>query len=126
VDHLSQGQLTAVTQVDHESEEVLIAFDPVSGDCVGMARYVRDPGDPKQAEFDIAVLDAWQRRGVGTVLSERVVRRATASGIHRLTAHMMVGDEPARRLLAHIAEAVTEQRDGGVLEIRARIREPQP
>ena len=25
VDHLSQGQLTAVTQVDHESEEVLIA-----------------------------------------------------------------------------------------------------
>jgi GNAT superfamily N-acetyltransferase len=68
------------------------------------------------------VADPWQGRGVGTALVERLAARARASGIERFSALILVGNEPARRLLAHVADVVSEHREGGTIEITAESR----
>jgi GNAT superfamily N-acetyltransferase len=123
IDHLSPGQLTELTHVDHESHEAMVAFDAATGEGIGVARYVRAPDDPAQAEFTCAVLDRWQRRGVGTALVQRLAARARAVGIERFTALIVVGNEPARRLVAHVAEVINEHRAGGTVEISGVSRE---
>jgi GNAT superfamily N-acetyltransferase len=117
IDHLSPARLTELTDVDHESHEAMVAFDAATGEGIGVARYVRAPEDPAQAEFTCAVLDRWQRRGVATALIERLAARARAVGIERFTAQTVVGYEPARRLVAHVADVISERRAGGTLEI---------
>jgi protein lysine acetyltransferase len=90
---------------------------------VGVARYIRDPGDPAHAEVACTVADAWQRRGVGSALIERLAARARAAGIERVSVRIVVGDEAARRLLGHVADEIGEHRDGGTVEIVARRRD---
>lgn len=122
VDHLSPRQLSYLTHVDHTSHEALGALDAMTGDGIGIARYVRDPGDPRLAEVAITVADAWQGRGVGTALLERLAERARAAGIERITARMLVGNDAARRLIARAADITHEQRGAGTLIVTARLR----
>src|SRR5262245_45889692 len=41
VEHLSRRELAALTHIDHESEEGMVALDPATGTCVAGARFVR-------------------------------------------------------------------------------------
>ena len=126
VEHLTGRQLTELTDVDHESHDALVAFDPASGECIGGARFVRAADDPSRAEFTCTVADRWQGRGVGTALVERLAARARKVGITRFAAVMIVGDEPARRLLRRVGREVTEHREGGTVEIVGEARDPPP
>jgi protein lysine acetyltransferase len=91
-----------------------------------VARYVRIAEDPTRAEVFCAVLDPWQHRGVGSALAERLAARARAAGIERCTVLIVLGNEPARRLLAQVAEEIGERRDGGMIDITARRRADAP
>jgi hypothetical protein len=122
IDRLTYEQLVALTDVDHESHEAIVALDAATGEGIGVARYVRVPDDPTRAEVACTILDPWQHRGVGSILAERLAARARAVGIERCTALVVLGDEPARRLLAHVAQEVGERRDGGTVDITARDR----
>ena len=126
VEHLTARQLTELTDVDHESHEALVALDPTSGECIGGARFVRAADDPSRAEFTCTVADRWRGRGVGTALVQRLAARARAVGIDRFAAVMIVGDEPARRLLRRVGREVTEHREGGTVEIVGEARDPPP
>ena len=121
--NLTPEQLDALTRVDHVSSEALVALDAATGDGVGLARYARDPRDPRRALLACTVTDAWQRRGIGTALVERLAARARAAGIEQFVAHTVVGDEPGRHLLAHVADHIVERRDGGMVKLSAR---PKP
>jgi GNAT superfamily N-acetyltransferase len=110
VSHLTHEQLVELTHVDHESREVLAAFDPATGEGIGVASYIRLPDDPACAEVACTVLDGWQHRGVGTALADRLAARARGAGIERCTALVVLGNEPARRLLAHVAGDRGERR----------------
>jgi RimJ/RimL family protein N-acetyltransferase len=122
VEHLTPRQLSELCDVDHDTHEGLIALTE-EGDCIGAARFVRDPRDPTRAEFTCTVVDAWQRRGVGTALAERLAARARALGVEHFVAVVLVGNEPARRLVHRIAGDVTEHREGGEIEITDPHRE---
>jgi GNAT superfamily N-acetyltransferase len=122
IDRLTYEQLVALTDVDHESNEALVAIDAATGEGVGVARYARVPDDPARAEVACTVVDPWQHRGVGSALAERLAARARAAGIERCTALVVLGDQPARRLLAHVADEIGTRRDGGTLDVTARPR----
>lgn len=122
VERLSADELSELTDVDHVSHEALVAFDAATGDGIGVARFIRVPEDPAQAEITCVVLDRWQHRGVGTALAERLAARARAVGIERFTALTIVGNEPARRLMAHVADSISEHRTGGIMEISGLSR----
>ena len=122
VDHFSPRELDELTHADHRTREALVALDPVAGEGVGIAGYVCDAHDPRGAEVTYLVTDAWQHRGVGTALLERLAARARAAGLERFTATTLVGSEDARRLLVHVADPVSEHREGGIVEITAQFR----
>jgi GNAT superfamily N-acetyltransferase len=117
-----QDEVAEILKIDHTRREALGAFEEESGVGVGMARYVRDPHDQAQADVTYLVADEWQRRGLGTMLLERLVARARDAGIERLTATFVVDDEAGPRLLAEVADPVNERRDGGILDVTARLR----
>jgi len=79
---LSESQLRYLTEVDHTDHEALIAFDPASGDGVGVARFVRLE-DRTEAEAAVTVVDDWQGRGLGTALCQLLAERAREEGIAR-------------------------------------------
>jgi L-amino acid N-acyltransferase YncA len=90
---LTAAELSYLTEVDHLDHEALVAGDR-RGQGLGVARYVRDREDPTSAEFAVVVCDAWQRRGLGSALSRRLVVRARAAGIHTLTAEHLADNQP--------------------------------
>ena len=122
IDHLSERQLAYLTDVDHERHEALIALDAATGEGVGIARFVRDPNDPTQAEVAVMVADPWQGRGVGSALIERLAARARAAGVERFTARMLIGNHAGHRLFVQVADEISEHEDAGTIELTARLR----
>jgi acetyl coenzyme A synthetase (ADP forming)-like protein len=90
---LSTAEVERFTVVDHTAREALVA---VAGDeIIGVARYDGAPGTT-DAEVAFVVDDAWQSRGVGTLLMEHLAVRARAEGFHRFIADTLMGN---RRML---------------------------
>jgi GNAT superfamily N-acetyltransferase len=109
---LDRRQLTYLTEVDHHDHEALLAIDVHTGTCTGVARFVRVGAEV--AEPAVAVVDRWQRRGLGTELVERLAERARAEGITRFSAVVLAENRDAIRLVETLGEA-TREADGGVL-----------
>jgi acetyltransferase len=82
LNELSPAMLARFTQVDYDREMALVAIDETGSGraIVGVARYTMEPGR-ESAEFAIVVADAWQKRGVGRVLMDRLVGCARARGL---------------------------------------------
>ncbi|MCP2322754.1 GNAT superfamily N-acetyltransferase [Hamadaea flava] len=82
------------------------------GRLVAMASLAGDP-----AEAAILVEDAWQRRGIGTLLAHRLA--VTASG--KILAHVLAGNQPAARTIRRLqadgtlGAATFVGRDGSLL-----------
>lgn len=100
---LNATDLRYLTDVDHSNHEAIIAFEPESGDTVGVARYVRSE-DPASAEVAVTVDDEWQGRGVATALLEQLVPRARDSGIERFLALILEENEAAVELFKQVSE----------------------
>jgi RimJ/RimL family protein N-acetyltransferase len=99
---LSEAELEYLSDVDHRAHEALAAVDPIDGALVGVARYVPAPDESGSADVSIAVIDAWQGQGVGTLLGRRLLRRAQANGIARLTATTFADNGRARAVLRQL------------------------
>jgi GNAT superfamily N-acetyltransferase len=63
---------------------------------------IRSTTDPRSAEVAIAVVDAWQGRGLGTALLEALSDRAREEGVQRFTASVLVSNSPMLDLLREI------------------------
>ncbi|MEA2399367.1 MAG: hypothetical protein QOK25_2923 [Thermoleophilaceae bacterium] len=83
---LTPEDLAYLTEVDHNRHEAIVGIDPFEGRAVGVARYVRVPGNRECAEVAVAVVDEWQHRGVATALMNALSQRARETGIKRFTA----------------------------------------
>jgi RimJ/RimL family protein N-acetyltransferase len=87
---LSEADIQYLVDVDHRRHEAWLALDP-HGHAVAVARYVRPPGDRESAEVAVVVVDDWHRRGLATVLLDRLTERARENGIQRYT--MIVSED---------------------------------
>src|SRR5207247_221841 len=87
---LSAEQLRYLTEVDQVNHLAWIALDPaLAGEpAVGVARCIRVPEDPAMAEVAVTVLDAYQGRGLGTLLLGLLSRSAAAQGIRTFRAYV--------------------------------------
>lgn len=93
---LSPADLELLSRVD-ANHHVLVAF--ADGEPIGIARLVREDDT---AEVAFAVADAWQARGVGTLLVERLAADARAAGIRRFTADIAPDNLPSHALLRRL------------------------
>ena len=84
--HLSPRMLARFTQLDYDRELALVAvFD---GEFIAVGRYAPD-ADGLTAEFALAVGDAWQGKGVGRALLERLCDAARDAGYQALYGHIL-------------------------------------
>ena len=112
---LSAAELRYFTDVDHHDHEALAAVDQAGGHGVGIARYIRDAGDPQAAEIAVTIVDDWQGRGLGTQLLAQLSDRARSEGIRRFTALADAGNVAVAALLRN-AGARLLHRGRGTIE----------
>ena len=104
---LSERGLAFFTDVDHHDHEALVAVAPGSGQLVGVARFIRNPAEPDQAEAALTVIDSWQQRGLGTALLRELAQRAAEEGIRHFTAEILAENRPMLTLARRLGPAET-------------------
>src|ERR687894_1003370 len=91
-------RLTRICFIDYDREMALVAehADPETGEreIMGVARLSRNGADPSEAEFSVLVSDRFQRRGVGTLLVERLLEVGRAENLRRITAEILLDNRP--------------------------------
>lgn len=118
---LTPGELAALTEIDHVDHEAFGAIDPVTGQGVGVARYVRDAERPHVAEPAVVVVDAWQGRGLGAKLLRRLCDHATANGIRIFSAPLLASNEAIIALFEQFGEVIGKREEGPVLELDVEL-----
>src|SRR4051812_41430722 len=83
---LTKADLDQLLDVDHHDREALLAIDPSNAEGIAVARYAPVPGAPHVVEVAVTVTDAWQGRGLGTLLTALLVERAREEGVVALRA----------------------------------------
>lgn len=84
MDRLTESETRYLTQIDYVDHFAWVAL--ADGVGIGVARYIRDLEDRETAEAAIVVADAWQRRGVATILLSLLGESAWGQGIRHLSA----------------------------------------
>jgi len=72
---------TEVDQVNHVAIAVGGGVDADGGPCMGVGRYTRLVECPDHAEIALTVLDAYQKRGIGTLLLAGLSYCARLNGV---------------------------------------------
>jgi RimJ/RimL family protein N-acetyltransferase len=100
VSELSPEQLRHLTEVDQVNHLAWIALDPaLPGEpAVGVARCIRLPTEPHTAEVAVTVLDAYQGRGLGTLLLGVLSQAAAAQGIRCYRAYVQEDNDAMLRI----------------------------
>jgi GNAT superfamily N-acetyltransferase len=82
---LSTRELVYFTEIDHRRHVALIALNAFE-QIVALTQYAGWSGGAGGAEMAIVIADDHQRCGLGTALGLRLIERARANGVDRLTA----------------------------------------
>ena len=114
---LTESQLTYLTDVDHHDHEALVAFTE-DGELVGVARFVRLVDEPAAAEAAVTVADAYQGRGVGTVLTQELARRAREEDVDVFTATALAANLEVIDLLGRLGDSQVKHDGSGGVEMR--------
>ena len=109
--------LAGRNSLDGRTSFAIGACDRRSGAPVGVARFVAS--SPTEAEIAVTVVDAWQGRGVGGMLLDRLVEHAADAGIETLTAWVFPGNRRAVRLMRRIGGHRVSSAGSGLVELRA-------
>jgi acetyltransferase len=113
VRELSPRMLARFTQLDYDRELALVAL--WEGEFVAVGRYAPN-ADGETAEFALAVADAWQGKGLGHALLERLCDAARGAGYRALYGHILDANREMLELAHHLG-FVEAARDGSELTV---------
>ena len=108
---LTVDELAFFTEIDHVDHEAIGALDPVSGQGVGVARYVREKDRPHVAEAAVTVVDAFQHRGLGGKLLRRLRARAAEHRIRAFSATLLATNEAMLTLFEQLGTVTVTRRE---------------
>jgi GNAT superfamily N-acetyltransferase len=117
---LTDEDLRYLTNVDGNRHDALVAVDLETGDLVGEARYVREPGRPDTAEVAAVVVDDWRGRGVATKLLTDLTNVARERGIVRYKAIVEADNKVVLDALAKLGGEPKPAPDG-LLELEFEV-----
>jgi len=104
-ERLSEAELRYFTEIDGERHFALCAIGG-GGEGVAVARLIRMPAEPDVAEFAITVVDRLQHKGLGRILTDRLLAAARERGVKTLRAEVLAGN---RAMLAILADKVANR-----------------
>jgi protein lysine acetyltransferase len=110
-------------EVDYVDHFVWVMTDGADGPVVADARFVRDESNPSLAEVAFTVADAYQGRGVGSLLMDVVAVTAWYDGIRFFSARVLTDNLPMRTILDRYG-AVWHRDDLGVVTTVVDIPPP--
>jgi ribosomal protein S18 acetylase RimI-like enzyme len=99
---LSDAELTALARVDRD-HHILVGYLDGDPQPAGMARLAR-VGSAAEVAFEVA--DAYQGRGIGSILARELAADARAAGIRELVATVCGDNPPSVSLLKSVAESL--------------------
>lgn len=118
---LSPSELAYFTELDHDRHEAIGALDPDTGAGVGVARFVRDGPGADAAEVAVAVVDAWQGRGLGGILLDRLADRAREVGVTTFTASLLASNRAMLALFGRLGHMEVGHDTGTTAHIDVRL-----
>ena len=91
---LNDAMLNRFTQIDYDQEMALIAVvcENARETEIGVARYIASAGGTS-CEFALAVADAWQHRGLGSILLCNLIDAARAHGLQTMEGMVITGNK---------------------------------
>ncbi|MBV8929857.1 MAG: GNAT family N-acetyltransferase [Mycobacteriaceae bacterium] len=116
----TEALLTYLSEVDYVDHFVWVVTDGVDGPLVGDARFVRCEDDPATGEIAFTVADAYQGRGIGTLLFGALAIAAQVDGVERFHAEVLAANAPARALLDRLGGR-WERDDPGVVAVTVDV-----
>lgn len=93
VDTVNHLALVAVSLDEHGREH----------QAIGGVRFIRLAEDAEVAEVAFLVVDAWQRKGIGRLLLERLVAAAAERGIRKLRCYLLAENNQARHFVQNVS-----------------------
>lgn len=115
---LSSAELRYLTEVDGTDHVALLAVmghDPRQ--IVGVARYVRWPDRPGDAEVAVVIGDPWHGQGLGRHMGMVLADIARANGVRRFTASLLSDNRAAHRLFSRISGRLHSAHHDGIEEL---------
>jgi protein lysine acetyltransferase len=114
---LSEDELWQLARVD-ANHHALVAYVAGDRDPVALARLVRSGAS---AELAFEVASEYQRRGIGSALTELLLADARAAGITDVAAYVSSDNPAALALLRRTLDALEISFEGRELWIRAAV-----
>src|SRR5450759_2395835 len=114
---LSDKDVARFTQVDYDSRVALVAT--VRGEIIGVARY--DRLDAKTAEVAFNISDAFQGKGVGSVLLEHLAAVAQERGVAKFVADVLPQNRKMIQVFNDAGYEVSHNFDNGVIAVAFEI-----
>ncbi len=110
---MSEAMATALSDVDDRQQLAWVVADPSkpsevgdqSGLAIASARLFRESDDADWAEATLAIVDDYQKRGLGRFLLELIVGTALRRGIETIRFDVLAVNRPMRALLGRIGAA---------------------
>ena len=119
----SRAGLVYLFEVDYVDHFVWVAVAGVDGPAVADARFIRDQDDPGSAEVALTVADAYQGRGIGTLLLDALAVAARVDGVSRFHARVLA-ENPGARALGDKMHLHWERDEPGVVTTAWEVPEP--
>jgi len=118
---LTDVELRYFTELDGVERAALVATLERDGEerIVGVARYVKlGDGDHHRADVAFTVDDAWQGKGVGTLLLEQLATLARANGITEFEADVLGDNNRMLRVFGESGFRIERSLAGGIFHVR--------
>jgi RimJ/RimL family protein N-acetyltransferase len=114
--HLAPDWARALAEVDGDRRAAIVGEGP-DGQLVGVARYAWDT-TTEDAEIALVVQDAWQARGLGTLLLSALLDHAEGRGITRFRAYVLTANHRMLRLIEELGRVTERVAEQGVVTVR--------
>jgi acetyltransferase len=116
---LSPRMLARFTQLDYDRELALVALH--GGEFIAVGRYAPN-SDGETAEFALTVADAWQGKGLGRALLERLCTAARSAGYSALYGYILQANREMLDLAMRLG-FVEETRTGTDVTVVRRLKD---
>jgi acetyltransferase len=117
VRELTPAMLVRFTQIDYDREMAFVAVREEGGREIeiGVARYITSP-DARSCEFAVVVADAWQRRGLGRRMLERLIEVARWRGLQTMVGHILGGNQSMLALCKKLGFEISDHPEDAAMK----------
>ena len=120
---LTDKEANYFADVDGVDHFALIALEPDEpNEITAVVRFARVPGS-NRAEYAALVEDRWQGRGLGSVLTQRLIDAARDRGVEHFYALVKAGNERMLRLLRSLDLPGRERQEGSDKYVEVKLQE---